>query len=124
MAAGGKGNTEPVLTGEALIDTKLISALACAAALVLGACSGGNQVAPASAAPDPAASGNTGPDLAPPGNTDPPADDRTPAERFDAAHAKAAADLAAARRMVTAAAATSAGIAAAREALVGSSVRY
>ena len=101
--------------------TKLIAALACAAALALGACSGGNPPAPADPDPDPAdpstadpAPGTTDPI---PETTDPPADARTPAERFDAAHANAAADLAAARSMVTAAATTSAGIAAARKAL-------
>ncbi len=103
------------------MNTKLTAALACAAALALGACSGGNPPAPADPDPDPAAPGTTDP--APgttdpvPETTDPPADARTPAERFDAAHAKAAADLAAARSMVTAAATTSTGIAAARKAL-------
>ena len=103
------------------MNTKLTAALACAAALALGACSGGNPPAPADPDPDPAAPGTTDPvpettDPVPE-TTDPPADARTPAERFDAAHAKAAADLAAARSMVTAAATTSAGIDAARKAL-------
>ena len=103
------------------MNMKLIAALACAASLALGACSGGNPPVPADTAPDPD-SGTTDLDPDDPGTTDqdpadPPADDRTPAERFDAAHAKAAADLAAARSMVTAAAATSAGIAIARKAL-------
>ena len=98
------------------MDAKLIAALACAAALALGACSGGNPPAPA--APEttnPATPSD--PDPGPAETTDPPADGMTEAERFDAAHAKAAADLAAARSMAAAAAATSAGIAAARKAL-------
>ena len=108
------------------MNTKLIAALACAAALALGACSGGNPptLAGPDPDPDPAAPENTNPDPATPGPTapdpvpdDPPADVRIPAERFDDEHAKAAADLAAARNMVTAAATTSAGIAAARKAL-------
>ena len=96
------------------MNTKLIAALACAAALALGACSGGNQAAPADPDPDPAASGTTDPA---PETTDPPADVRTPAERFDDDLEEAEADLAAARSMAAAAAVTSAGIAAARKAL-------
>ena len=68
------------------MDTKLIAALACGAALALGACSGGNPATPA--APDPA-------------TTDPDADGRTAAERaFDDALAEAQRDLAAARELV------------------------
>ena len=101
------------------MDTKLIAALACAAALALGACSGGNPPTPADLDPDPAAPENAtpGPTAPDPVPEDPPADVRTPAERFDDEHAKAEADLAAARSMAAAAAATSAGIAAARKAL-------
>ena len=103
------------------MDTKLIAALACASALALGACSGGNPPVPADTAPDPD-SGTTDLDPDDPGTTDqdpadPPADDRTEAKRFDDDLEEAEADLAAARSMVTAAAATSAGIAAARKAL-------
>ena len=79
-----------------IICSKLIAALACAAALTLGACSGGN--------PPPADSGTADPGSAGPGTTDPGADGRTEAERaFDAALAKAEADLAAARNRVAAA---------------------
>ena len=101
------------------MTTKLTAALACAAALALGACSGGNPPIPADPDPDPVAPGNTDPGTTDPvpEPTDPPADARTPAERFDDEHAEAAADLAAARNMVTAAATTSSGIAAARKAL-------
>ena len=94
------------------MDAKLIAALACAAALAFGACSGGNPATPA--APDPK---TAGPETTETENPDPVADGRTEAETFDNAHDKAEADLAAARSMVTAAAATSAGIADARKAL-------
>ena len=94
------------------MDTKLTAALACAAALALGACSGGN----------PPTSGTTGsatsaPEAIDPEPADPVEDGRTEATRFDDDLEEAEADLAAARIMVTAAAATSAGIAAARKAL-------
>ena len=83
------------------ICLKLIAAFACAAALTLGACSGGNPTAPA-APTDP---GNGSPENGGPGTTDPGADGRTEAEKaFDAALAKAEADLAAARNRVAAAA--------------------
>ena len=96
------------------MNAKLIAALACAAALALGACSGN---------PPPAAPGTTGsetpsdPDPGPADTTDPPADGRTEAERFDEDLEQAEEDLAVARRMVTAAVTTSADIAAARKAL-------
>ena len=85
------------------MDTKLIATLACAAALALGACSGGNPPAPA--APGTTDPGTTDPN---PGTTDPdpddpPADGMTEAQRFDRALAKAESDLAAARLGVTAA---------------------
>ncbi len=102
------------MTGKTPMNTKLTAALACAAALALGACSGGNPPAPAD--PETEIAHPETPDTETE-TTVPPEDVRTPAERFDAAHAKAAADLAAARSMVTAAATTSTGIAAARKAL-------
>ena len=97
------------------MDAKLIAALACAAALAFGACSGGNPATPA--APDPETAGPETTETTETENPDPVADGRTEAETFDYAHDKAEADLAAARSMVTAAAATSAGIADARKAL-------
>ena len=95
------------------MNTKLTAALACAAALALGACSGGNPPASADPDPDPAAPGNTDPvpgTMDPvPETDDPPADDRTEAERFDDAQLEeAAADLAAARSRVVAAVAAAA----------------
>ena len=76
------------------MDTKLIAALACGAALALGACAGGSPAAPAAGGPsDP---GTDGP-------SDPGADARTPAETFDAAQKAAQEGLAKARRTVTAA---------------------
>ena len=90
------------------MDTKLTAALACAAVLALGACSGN---------PPPAAPGTTGSETIDPEPADPVEDGRTEAKRFDDDLEEAEADLAAARRMVTAAATTSAGIAAARKAL-------
>ncbi len=89
------------------MNTKLIASLACAAALALGACSGGGTPAGPAAptTPDPA---------------DPAApDDRTdPEKAFDDALAEAERDLAAARALVTAAerAARAAGTDAARTA--------
>ena len=89
------------------MDTKLIASLACAAALALGACSGGGTPAGPAAptTPDPA---------------DPAApDDRTADEKaFDDALAEAERDLAAARRLVDTAerAAAAAGTDAARTA--------
>ena len=103
------------------MDAKLIAALACAAALALGACSGGNPSTPAAPGttdpetpsdPDPADPGTTDPDPA-----DPPADGMTEAERFDKKLKEAEADLAAARNGVTAAVAGTGDIAAARKAL-------
>ncbi len=98
------------------MDAKLIAALACAAALALGACSGGNPSTPAApetpSDPDPADPGTTDPDPA-----DPPEDGMTEAKRFDDDLEQAEEDLAAARRRVTAAVTTSAGIADARKAL-------
>ena len=94
------------------MDTKLTAALACAAALAFGACSGGNPRAPA--APDR--------ETADPGTvetettetetetTDPPEDSRTEAERFDTALAEAAEDLSAARNRVSAAVAATAAV--------------
>ena len=120
--AGGEEDTEPrALTGKRPWTRRLIAALACAAPLAFGACSGGNPPAPADpeneiADPETAETETTETETAPE-TADPVADGRTEAERFDAAHAKAEADLAAARSMVTNAAATSAGIAAARKAL-------
>ena len=111
------------------MDAKLIAALACAAALAFGACSGnplpaapGTTGSETPSDPDPADPGTTDPDPADPGTTDPdpadpPADGRTEAERFDDDLEQAEEDLADARRMVTAAVTTSAGIAAARKAL-------
>ena len=99
------------------MNTKLTAALACAAALALGACSGGNPPAPADPETEIAHPETPDTETTETETTVPPEDVRTPAERFDAAHAKAAADLAAARSMVTAAATTSTGIAAARKAL-------
>ena len=108
------------------MDTKLIAALASAAALALGACSGSNPPAPA--APETETAGPETPetetaetDTPDPGTgvpepDDPVEDGRTEAERFDEELAAADADLAAARSMA-AAATTSAGIAAARKAL-------
>ena len=116
--AGGEEDTEPrALTGRHPWTRRLISALASAALLALGACSGGNPAAPAApenemADPETAEIETTETETA-----DPVSDDMTEAERFDAAHAKAEADLAAARSMVTKAVTTSAGIAAARKAL-------
>ncbi len=76
------------------MDTKLIAAFACGAALALGACSGGSPAAPAAGGPsDP---GTDGP-------SDPGPDARTPAETFDAAQKAAQEGLAKARRTVTAA---------------------
>ena len=101
---------------ETLMDAKLIAALACAAALALGGCSGGNPPAPA--APEttnPATPSD--PDPGPAETTDPPADGMTEAERFDKKLKEAEDNLAAARRMAAAAATTSTGIAAARKAL-------
>ena len=95
------------------MDAKLIAALACAAALALGACSGGNPSTPAAPGttdpetpsdPDPADPGTTDPDPA-----DPPADGMTEAERFDKKLKEAEADLAAARNRVAAAVAAAAG---------------
>ena len=86
------------------MDTKLIAAFACAAALALGACSGGGPATPA--APDPA-------------TTDPDADARTEDQRtFDTALDNAEKALADARALVTAAerAARAAGTDAARTA--------
>ena len=103
------------------MDAKLIAALACAAALALGACSGGNPSTPAAPGttdpetpsdPDPADPGTTDPDPA-----DPPADGMTEAERFDKKLKEAEADLADARNGVTAAVAGTGDIAAARKAL-------
>ena len=76
------------------MNTKLIAALACGAALALGACAGGNPAAPAG----PAAPGPADP-------MDPAApDDRTAAEKdFDDALDKAKKALADARALVTAA---------------------
>ena len=113
------------------MDAKLIAALACAAALALGACSGGNPSTPAAPGttdpetpsdPDPADPGTTDPDPADPGTTDPdpadpPADGMTEAERFDKKLKEAEDDLAAARNGVTAAVAGTGDIAAARKAL-------
>ena len=74
------------------MNTKLITALACGAALALGACSGGSPAAP------------TPPTAQDPGTADPGADGRTAAERaFDNALDEAKRDLAAARTLVTAA---------------------
>ena len=87
-----------------LMDTKLIAAFACAAALALGACSGGGPATPA--APGPA-------------TTDPDADGRTEDQRtFDTALDNAEKALADARALVTAAerAARAAGTDAARTA--------
>ncbi len=120
--AGGEEETKPrALTGKRPWTRRLIAVLACAASLAFGACSGGNPPAPADpeneiADPETAETETTETETAPE-TADPVADDMTEAERFDAAHAKAEADLAAARSMVTNAAATSAGIAAARKAL-------
>ena len=111
-AAGGEWDNEPTLTGEALVDTKLTAALACAAALALGACSGGNPPTPGTTG-----SATSAPEAIDPEPADPVEDGRTEAKRFDDDLEEAEADLAAARRMVTAAATTSAGIAAARKAL-------
>ena len=103
------------------MDAKLVAALACAAALALGACSGGNPPAPADPDPDPAAPGTADPSPGTtdpvPEPTDPPADGMTEAERFDKKLKEAEDNLAAARRMAAAAATTSTGIAAARKAL-------
>ncbi len=89
------------------MNTKLIAALACGAALALGACSGGgNPAGPAApTTPDPADP------AAPDGKTD-------PEKAFDDALAEAERDLAAARRLVDAAerAAAAAGTDAARTA--------
>ena len=121
--AGGEEDTEPrALTGKRPWTRRLIAALACAAPLAFGACSGGNPPAPADpeneiADPETAETETTETETSEIEAADPVADGRTEAERFDAAHAKAAADLAAARSMVTNAAATSAGIAAVRKAL-------
>ena len=100
------------------MDAKLVAALACAAALALGACSGGNPPAPADPGPEttnPATPSD--PDPGPAEPTDPPADGMTEAERFDKKLKEAEDNLAAARRMAAAAATTSTGIAAARKAL-------
>ena len=124
-----QGN-EPELTGEALVDAKLTAALACAAALALGACSGGNP--PASVAPKTEMAGPETPETETetpdpgtgvPEPSDPVQDGRTEAERFDDDLAEAEADLAAARNRVAAAVAAAGGtgasadIAAARKAL-------
>ena len=93
------------------MDAKLIAALACAAALALGACSGGNPPAPGTTNPA------TPSDPGPAEPTDPSADGMTEAERFDKKLKEAEDNLAVARRMVTAAVTTSAGIADARKAL-------
>ena len=72
------------------MNTKLIAALACGAALALGACSGGGPASPtAPIADDPAA--------------DPGEDTRTPAEKFDNDQKAALDGLDEARRTVTAA---------------------
>ena len=97
------------------MDTKLTAALACAAVLALGACSGGNPSTPA--APRTTAPETPAPETIDPEPADPVEGGRTEAKRFDDDLEEAEADLAAARRMVTAAAATSAGIAVARKAL-------
>ena len=92
------------------MDTKLTAALACVAALALGACSGGP------ADPDPETTNPATPADPGPGNTDPipetadpPEDGRTEAERFDDELAKAEADLSAARERVLAAVAAATG---------------
>ena len=93
------------------MDTKLTAALACAAALALGACSGGNP--PATAAPETEMAGSETPETETvetetPETTDPPQDGMTEAERFDIRLAEAEADLSAARNRVTDAAAAAA----------------
>ena len=113
------------------MDTKLTAALACAAALTLGACSGVNPPAPAApeneiAGPETAETETTDTKTPDPGTGvpepfDPVEDGRTEVERFDDELAEA--DLAAARNRVAAAVAgpagtgASANIAAARKAL-------
>ena len=107
------------------MDTKLIAALACAASLALGACSGGNPPAPSAPESEMADTETTETETPDPGTgvpepADPPEDGRTEAERFDDELEEAEADLAAARNRVAAAAAgtgASADIAAARKAL-------
>ncbi len=117
-----QGN-EPALTGESLVDTKLTAALACAAALAFGACSGGNppaSVAPENEMTDPetaetetAETETPDPGTGVPEPAEPVEDGRTEAELFDDELAEAEADLAAARSRVAAAVAA-AGIAAGR----------
>ena len=115
------------------MDAKLTAALACAAALSLGACSGGNPPAPAApetetAGPEAPETETTETEAPDPGTrvpepADPPEDVRTEAERFEDDLEEAEADLAAARNRVAAAVAAAAGtgasadIAAARKAL-------
>ena len=101
------------------MDTQLTAALACAAALSLGACAGGNPSAPSApetemAGPETAETETVETETPDPGtgvpeSADPPEDGRTEAERFDDELAEAEADLAAARNRVPAAAAAAAG---------------
>ncbi len=92
---------------------KLTAALACAAALALGACSGGNPPAPASpeteiADPETPDTETTETETPETETTVPPEDGRTEAERFDDELEEAEADLAAARSRVVAAVAAAA----------------
>ena len=95
------------------MNTKLIAALACAASLAVGACSGGNPPAPASpeteiADPETPDTETTETETPETETTVPPEDGRTEAERFDDELEEAEADLAAARSRVVAAVAAAA----------------
>ena len=93
------------------MDTKLTVALACAAALAFGTCSGGNPRAPAAPDRETADPGTAETETTKTAETtDPPENGRTEAERFDAVLAKAAADLTAARNRVARAVAATAAV--------------